>query len=122
SIAWPRVFPEGDGAPNPKGFDFYDRLLDELLANGIEPYATLYPWDLPHSLQDRFGGWQSTETAKAFANYAGYVAERLGDRVKYIFTLNECSRFLNFGYGYAIDAPGLKLPPAELNQARHNAV
>jgi beta-glucosidase len=121
SIAWPRVFPDGDGAPNPKGFDFYDRLLDELLANGIEPYATLYHWDLPQSLQDRFGGWQSTETAKAFANYAGYVAERLSDRVKYIFTLNECSRFLNFGYGYAIDAPGLKLPPAELNQARHNA-
>jgi beta-glucosidase len=122
SVAWPRVFPEGDGAPNPKGFDFYDRLLDELLANGIEPYATLYHWDLPQSLQDRFGGWQSTETAKAFANYAGYVAERLSDRVKYIFTLNECSRFLNFGYGYGIDAPGLKLPPAELNQARHNAV
>ena len=122
SIAWPRVFPEGDGAPNPKGLDFYDRLLDELLANGIEPYATLYHWDLPQSLQDRFGGWQSAETAKAFANYAGYVAERLSDRVKYFFTLNECSRFLNFGYGYAIDAPGLKLPPAELNQARHNAV
>jgi beta-glucosidase len=122
SVAWPRVFPEGDGAPNPKGFDFYDRLLDELLANGIEPYATLYHWDLPQSLQNRFGGWQSTETAKAFANYAGYVAERLSDRVKYIFTLNECSRFLNFGYGYGIDAPGLKLPPAELNQARHNAV
>ena len=122
SVAWPRVFPEGDGAPNPKGFDFYDRLLDELLANGIEPYATLYHWDLPQSLQDRFGGWQSPETAKAFANYAGYVAERLSDRVKYFFTLNECSRFLNFGYGYAIDAPGLKLPPAELNQARHNAV
>jgi len=121
SIAWPRVFPEGDGAPNPKGLDFYDRLLDELLANGIEPYATLYHWDLPQSLQDRFGGWQSTETAKAFGNYAGYVAERLSDRVKYIFTLNECSRFLNFGYGYGIDAPGLKLPPAELNQARHNA-
>jgi beta-glucosidase len=122
SIAWPRVFPEGDGAPNPKGLDFYDRLLDELLANGIEPYATLYHWDLPQSLQDRFGGWQSAETSKAFANYAGYVAERLSDRVKYIFTLNECSRFLNFGYGYGIDAPGLKLPPAELNQARHNAV
>jgi beta-glucosidase len=121
SIAWPRVFPEGDGAPNPKGLDFYDRLLDELLANGIEPYATLYHWDLPQSLQDRFGGWQSAETAKAFGNYAGYVAERLSDRVKHIFTLNECGRFLNFGYAYGIDAPGLKLPPAVVNQARHNA-
>ena len=122
SIAWPRVFPEGTGAPNPKGLDFYNRLLDELLANGIEPYATLYHWDLPQALQDRVGGWQSSETSKAFADYAGYVAERLSDRVKYIFTLNEAGRFLNFGYGWGIDAPGLKLPTAELNQARHHVV
>src|SRR3954468_24241988 len=122
SIAWPRVFPEGTGKPNPKGLDFYNRLLDELLANGIEPYATLYHWDLPQALQDRGGGWQSSETSKAFAEYAGYVAERLSDRVKYIFTLNEAGRFLNFGYGWGIDAPGLKLPTAELNQARHHVV
>jgi beta-glucosidase len=121
SIAWPRVFPEGDGPPHPKGLDFYDRLLDELLTSGIEPYATLYHWDLPQSLQDRFGGWQSAETSKAFANYAGYVAARLGDRVKYIFTLNECSRFVDLGHGAGIDAPGLKLPQEELNQVRHNA-
>jgi beta-glucosidase len=121
SIAWPRIFPDGDGAPNPRGFDFYDRLLDELLANGIEPYMTLYHWDLPQSLQDRFGGWQSSETSKAFAYYAGYVARRLGDRVKHIFTLNECSRFVKFGYGEGLDAPGLKLPPGELNQVFHNA-
>jgi beta-glucosidase len=120
SIAWPRVFPEGTGAPNPKGFDFYDRLLDELLANGIEPFATLYHWDLPQSLQDRVGGWQSSETSKAFADYAGYVAEHLGDRVKSIFTVNEAGRFVNFGYGWGIDAPGLKLPERELNQVRHH--
>jgi beta-glucosidase len=120
SIAWPRVFPEGAGAPNPKGLDFYDRLLDELLANGIEPFATLYHWDLPQSLQDRFGGWQSSDTSRAFADYAGYVAERISDRVKNIFTLNEAGRFVNFGYGWGIDAPGLKLPPAQLNQVRHH--
>jgi beta-glucosidase len=120
SIAWPRVFPEGTGAPNPKGLDFYDRLLDELLTNDIEPFATLYHWDLPQSLQDRFGGWQSSDTSKAFANYAGYVAERLSDRVKQIFTLNECGRFVNFGYGAGLDAPGLKLPQAGLNQVRHH--
>jgi beta-glucosidase len=120
SIAWPRVFPEGDGAPNPKGLDFYDRLLDQLLANGIEPYATLYHWDLPQALQDRFGGWRSSETSRAFANYAGYVAERLSDRIKSIFTVNECGRFVDFGYGIGIDAPGLKLPQAEVNQVRHN--
>ena len=112
SIAWPRVFPNGTGKPNPKGLDFYHRLTDELLANGIEPYATLYHWDLPQSLQDKVGGWQSRETSKAFADYAGYVAERLADRVKNIFTVNETGRFVNFGYGWGIDAPGLKLPQA----------
>jgi len=122
SVAWPRLFPNGDGAPNPKGLDFYNRLVDELLAQGIEPYATLYHWDLPQSLQDRVGGWQSSDTSKAFGDYSGYVAERLSDRVKNFFTINEAGRFLNFGYGWAIDAPGLKLPTGELNQARHNVV
>ena len=92
SIAWPRVFPKGTGAPNPKGLDFYNRLLDELLANGIEPFATLYHWDLPQALQDRVGGWMSRDTSKAFADYAGYVAERLSDRVKNFFTINEMLR------------------------------
>src|SRR6516225_2028522 len=94
SIAWPRVFPDGDGQPNPKGLDFYNRLNDELLRNGIEPWLTLYHWDLPQSLQDRYGGWQSKETCKAFGNYAAYVAERLTDRVKNVFTLNESGRFV----------------------------
>ena len=120
SIAWPRVFPDGTGTPNPKGLDFYDRLLDELLANGIEPFATLYHWDLPQALQDRLGGWESADICKAFADYAGYVAKRLTDRVKYIFTVNESGRFVNFGYGYGIDAPGLTLPGAQVNQVRHN--
>jgi beta-glucosidase len=120
SIAWPRVFPNGTGAPNPKGLDFYNRLVDELLANGIEPFATLYHWDLPQSLQDKVGGWQSSETSRAFADYAGYVAERLSDRVRSIFTVNEATRFANFGYGWGIDAPGLKLPQAALNQVRHH--
>src|SRR3954451_25417022 len=122
SIAWPRIFPDGTGKPNPKGLDFYNRLIDELLANGIEPYATLYHWDLPQALQQRVGGWQSSDTSKAFADYAGHVAARLTDLVKNIFTLNEAGRFLNFGYGWGIDAPGLKLPAAELNQARHHVV
>lgn len=120
SIAWPRVFPEGLGSPNPKGLDFYNRLLDELLANGIEPFATLYHWDLPQPLQDRFGGWTSRDTAKAFADYAGYVAERLSDRVKHIFTINECSRLVHLGHGTGADAPGLKLSQPEMNQVRHH--
>src|SRR5262245_35571562 len=87
SISWPRIFPEGTGRPNPKGVDFYSRLVDELKAAGIEPFATLYHWDLPQALEDRYGGWQSAETAKAFAHYAGYVAAQLGDRVKHFFTI-----------------------------------
>ena len=120
SIAWPRVFPEGTGSPNPKGLDFYDRLLDELLANGIEPFATMYHWDLPQTLQDRQGGWMSRDTARAFGDYAGYVAARLSDRVKHFFTINECARLVELGYGAGLDAPGLRLPQAALNQIRHN--
>src|SRR5882757_7859271 len=104
SIAWPRVFPDGTGKPNPKGLDFYNRLLDELLANGIEPYATLYHWDLPQALQDRVGGWQSSETSKAFADYAAHVAKHLSDRVKHFFTINECFRLVHLGHGYGADA------------------
>jgi beta-glucosidase len=122
SIAWPRIFPDGTGTPNPKGLDFYSRLVDELLANGIEPFATLYHWDLPQTLQDRFGGWQSRDTAQAFGDYAGYVAAQLSDRVKHFFTINEFSTFVELGHGRGIMAPGFKLPPAELNQVRHHAV
>lgn len=120
SIAWPRIFPEGSGAPNGKGLDFYHRLVDELLAKGIAPYATLYHWDLPQALQDRFGGWQSRDTAKAFADYAGFVTEHLSDRVKHFFTINECSRLVALGHGLGIDAPGLKLSQGGQNQVRHH--
>jgi len=122
SIAWPRVFPQGSGAANPKGLDFYNRLVDELLANGIEPFATLYHWDLPQALQASVGGWASRDTSKAFGDYAGYVAERLTDRVRHIFTINEFGAFMELGYRIGIHAPGVKLPPAEFNQARHNGV
>lgn len=122
SIAWSRVFPEGTGRPNPKGLDFYNRLVDELLANNIQPFATLYHWDLPHALQTRVGGWESRDTSKAFADYAGYVAERLTDRIKHIFTINEFGAFVELGYRLGIHAPGLKLPPGRFNQTRHHAV
>lgn len=122
SIAWPRVFPQGAGAPNPKGLDFYNRLVDELLANDIKPFATLYHWDLPQALQDNGGGWESRDTSKAFGEYAGYVAERLSDRVKHFFTINEFGAFVELGYRIGIHAPGLKLPPDRFNQTRHHAV
>jgi beta-glucosidase len=122
SIAWPRVFPQGSGTPNPKGLDFYNRLVDELRRNDIEPFATLYHWDLPQALHDRVGGWQSRETSRAFAEYAGYVAERLSDRVQHIFTINEFGAFVELGYRVGIHAPGLKLDAKAFNQTRHNAV
>lgn len=134
SIAWPRIFPEGTGTPNPKGVDFYKRLADELRAADIEPFATLYHWDLPQTLQDKYGGWQSVETAKAFAGYAGYVAEQLGDRVRHYFTINEFASFVEMGY-QGVDSqvgggktihlgapPELTLSDAELKQVRHHAV
>ena len=121
SIAWPRVFPQGTGTPNPKGLDFYNRMLDTLLAAGILPFCTLYHWDLPQTLEDK-GGWQSRDTAEAFASYAGYVAERLSDRVKHFMTMNEISSFVDIGYRDGRHAPGLKLPPAGINQVRHHAI
>src|SRR6516165_4234719 len=112
---------DGAGAPNPKGLDFYDRLLDSLVANGIAPFPTLYHWDLPQALQDR-GGWERRDTAEAFADYAGYVAEKLSDRARHFFTLNECATFVEMGHATGVFAPGLKLPPARLNQVRHHAL
>ncbi len=120
SVAWPRVFPQGTGTPNPKGLDFYNRMLDELLAADIQPYCTLFHWDLPQALEDK-GGWQSRDTSEAFANYAGYVAEHLSDRVKHFMTTNEMSSFCDIGYRDGRHAPGLKLPPAGVNQVRHHA-
>ena len=121
SVAWPRIFPEGTGAPNPKGLDFYNRVLDELLANGIEPFCTLYHWDLPQKLQDK-GGWQSRDTAQAFAEYAGYTAAKLSDRVHHFMTMNELQTFVVLGYGEGTHAPGLKLDAAGLAQVSHFAV
>jgi len=105
SVAWPRILPEGRGRVNPRGLDFYNRLVDALLEQGITPWATLYHWDLPQPLEDQ-GGWPSRETAYAFAEYADLVTRHLGDRVKHWITLNEpwCSAYL--GYHAGIHAPG----------------
>jgi beta-glucosidase len=119
SISWSRVFPSGKGQPNPKGLDYYNRVVDELLANNITPYITLFHWDLPAALP---GGWQSRDTSKAFAEYAAYVTKHLSDRVHHWMTTNEFSCFTDLGYKEGRFAPGLKLPPAQVNQIRHNAI
>jgi beta-glucosidase len=121
SVAWSRIFPTGTGAVNPKGLDHYERFVDALLGAGVEPYCTLYHWDLPQPLQDR-GGWESRETAEAFAHYAGYTAGKLSDRVKHFMTINEMQTFVDLGYGTGIHAPGLKVGPKRLAQVAHHAV
>jgi beta-glucosidase len=105
SISWPRVLPHGTGAINPAGLDFYDRLVDELLAADIAPYVTLYHWDLPLALHER-GGWLSRDTAEAFADYTETVVARLGDRVASWATLNEPFVSANHGYATGEHAPG----------------
>lgn len=120
SISWSRVFPEGEGRINPKGLDYYDRLIDELLANGIQPWATMFHWDLPQALEDKYGGWRSKDTAKAFGDYVAYVGSRIGDRVKNYFTVNEIFCFTRLGYENGVFAPGLKLDRKTVAQTVHN--
>ncbi|HVJ03630.1 MAG TPA: GH1 family beta-glucosidase [Sphingomonas sp.] len=119
SLAWSRIFPEGRGTPNPKGVDHYKRVIDNLLENGIEPWVTMFHWDLPAALP---GGWENRDTAYAFADYAGYMAGQLGDRVRHFMTTNEIRCFTDLGHQIGIHAPGLKLPPDRVNQVRHHGV
>ncbi|RCV51017.1 GH1 family beta-glucosidase [Marinitenerispora sediminis] len=118
SVAWPRVRPDGAGALNPAGLAFYDRLVDALLEAGIEPWPTLYHWDLPQALEDA-GGWPHRDTALRFAEYAVAVRDALGDRVATWNTLNEpwCSAFL--GYAQGVHAPGRREPAAALAAVHH---
>ncbi len=118
SVSWPRVQPGGSGPVNPEGLDFYQRLVDDLLANGIEPWLTLYHWDLPQELEDA-GGWPARDTAARFAEYAQLMANALGDRVKYWTTRTEpwCSAFL--GYGSGVHAPGRTDGAASVQAGHH---
>lgn len=107
SISWPRVQPEGRGAANQAGLDFYDHLVDGLLERGIAPYLTLFHWDLPQALQER-GGWLARDTAHRFADYAELVTRRLGDRCQHWMTLNEPYIVTNHGHVTGVHAPGLR--------------
>jgi beta-glucosidase len=118
SLAWPRIQPVGSGAINPAGLDYYDRLTDALLANGITPMPTLYHWDLPQPLEDA-GGWMTRDTACRFAEYAGIAAERLADRIPMWITLNEPFVVTAFGYALGVHAPGKALGLGALPTAHH---
>lgn len=118
SIAWPRVLPTGRGAVNSSGLDFYDALVDGLLAAGLEPFPTLYHWDLPAPLQDR-GGWADRDTAAAFVEFTEAVTARLGDRVKRWTTHNEPWCAATLGYEEGHHAPGLREPATGIRAAHH---
>ncbi|MEZ0066934.1 beta-glucosidase [Streptacidiphilus sp. MAP12-20] len=118
SLSWPRVLPTGEGKVEPRGLDFYDRLVDELLAAGVAPTPTLFHWDLPQALEDG-GGWMARETAYRFGEYAAVVGERLGDRVRRWITLNEPFVHMSFGYGFGVHAPGRALLLDAVPAAHH---
>jgi beta-glucosidase len=118
SIAWPRIQPDGKGKVNAPGLDFYDRLVDNLLARKIQPFVTLYHWDLPQALQDE-GGWTNRTTAQRFAEYTQIVAQRLGDRVNYWITHNEPFVTAMAGHYTGEHAPGKRDLTAALQAAHH---
>lgn len=118
SVAWTRLFPDGDSRREERGFEFYDRLIDGMLARGIEPYATLYHWDLPQALQDK-GGWENRETAYRFAEYSQAFAKHFGDRVKAIATINEPWVFAWLGNALGYHAPGIESQDAAIRISHH---
>lgn len=118
SVSWPRIIPDGDGAINEKGFEFYDKLVDELIAKGNEPLITLYHWDLPSALQDK-GGWLNRDIVPAFARYALAVAKHFRGRVRKIMTLNEPQCIAQCGYQSGVHAPGYQLPWEQVAKVYH---
>ncbi len=118
SVSWPRIFPKGGGSLNHSGLEFYERLVDELLANGITPAVTLYHWDLPQALQDR-EGWLNRDTVEYFADYAATLFQRLGDRVTLWITHNEPWVTAFLGHAMGVHAPGIK-DCAKAIQVSHN--
>ena len=120
SLSWPRLIPNGTGAVNPKGLDFYNRLVDEMVAAGVTPWLTLFHWDYPQELFLQ-GGWQNPDSADWFAEYTGVVVNALSDRISNWMTYCEPSSFLEAGHKNGYFAPGLRLPPASYVRCCHHA-
>ena len=121
SMDWSRLLPEGTGRVNETGVKFYSDLIDELLANGVEPFITMYHWELPYELYKK-GGWLNRDIAEWFGEYAKLIAERFSDRVKYFFTLNEPQCFVGLGYLRGEHAPGIKAMLRDTFEMAHNAL
>ncbi|MBF9018142.1 MULTISPECIES: GH1 family beta-glucosidase [unclassified Oceanispirochaeta] len=122
SVAWPRIIPGGEGAVNQKGLDFYNKLVDELLAADIEPLITLFHWDLPQVLQSKYGGWKDKRMAQLFADYSDVVSRSLGDRVKKWATINEIMCFTTLAHKSDWHAPGGFESDKISNQTVHHAL
>ncbi|MGF7033136.1 6-phospho-beta-glucosidase [Paenibacillus mucilaginosus] len=120
SVSWPRIYPSGHGEVNEAGLQFYDNLIDELLAHGIEPVLTLYHWDVPQALMDEYGAWESRRIIEDFDNYCITLFKRYGDRVKYWVSLNEQNYNTNHGFITAMHPPGVK-DRKRFYQANHHA-
>lgn len=120
SVAWTRIFPEGRGEVNQAGLDFYIRLVDELIENGIEPVLTLYHWDLPQALQEEYQGWESRKVIEDFVNYAAVLFEAFRGKVHYWVSLNEQNIFIQMGYMLALHPPGV-VDQKRMYQANHIA-
>lgn len=121
SVMWPRVMPEGTGAVNQQGLDFYDKLVDELLNAGVTPWATLFHWDYPVALFNR-GGWLNEDSPKWFEDYARVVVDKLSDRIANWFTLNEPCCFIALGHQSGIHAPGLQLNDRQVHRAWYHSL
>lgn len=121
SISWPRIFPQGTGEVNEKGLKFYEDLVDELLANGITPYCTLFHWDYPYALHER-GGWLNRESVGWYCGYVETVARRLGGKLKNFLTFNEPACFIGLGYGTGNHAPGIIFPRRDLIKMCHHVL
>jgi beta-glucosidase len=125
SISWPRILPSGEGEINNKGMDFYDNLIDELLDAGITPFLTLFHWDFPQALEDKYGGWRNKEVSKLFADYSSIIAGKFSDRVKHFTTINEIECHTIIAHKMMFNerhAPGKTEPDKVVNQIVHNAL
>lgn len=120
SLSWSRIIPKGTGKINQAGIDYYNRLIDELLEYNIQPWVTLFHWDLPLVLEKEKGGWRNVDISKIFADYSSVVSKAYSDRVSHFFTINEIDNISEAGYEIGNFPPGLKLPKKDVNQINHN--
>ncbi|MFI3215040.1 MAG: glycoside hydrolase family 1 protein, partial [Eubacteriales bacterium] len=121
SIAWSRIFPQGNGEVNEKGLEFYDNIINQCIKYHIEPMVTIYHWDLPQALEEEYGGWENRKIVDDYVNYATTLFKRYGDRVTYWITMNEQNIFTSFGWLQGMHPPGKMNDMKTFYQVNHHA-